>query len=100
MLALAWGQSPESLQRLPPAEVAAPILDFPTGGTSVSDPTPTLLWVPGNSCPVTEYLVELTSGREVFARSQRPVEVLGPAIEDEGRAVHEGFWTRAVVSRQ
>ena len=33
--------------------------------------------------------------REVFARSQRPVEVLGPAIEDEGRAVHEGFWTRA-----
>jgi tRNA(Arg) A34 adenosine deaminase TadA len=30
--------------------------------------------------------------REVFARSQRPVEVLGPAIEDEGRAVHEGFW--------
>src|SRR5262245_46604327 len=32
--------------------------------------------------------------REVFARSRRPVEVLGPAIEDEGRAVHEGFWTK------
>jgi tRNA(Arg) A34 adenosine deaminase TadA len=32
--------------------------------------------------------------REVFARSRRPVEVLGPAIEDEARAVHEGFWTK------
>jgi tRNA(Arg) A34 adenosine deaminase TadA len=32
--------------------------------------------------------------REVFARSQRPVEVLGPAIEDEARAVHEDFWTQ------
>jgi tRNA(Arg) A34 adenosine deaminase TadA len=31
--------------------------------------------------------------REVFSRSERPVEVLGPTIEDEGRAVHEGFWT-------
>jgi tRNA(Arg) A34 adenosine deaminase TadA len=33
--------------------------------------------------------------REVFARTRRPIEVLGPAIEDEGRAVHEGFWTPA-----
>jgi tRNA(Arg) A34 adenosine deaminase TadA len=33
--------------------------------------------------------------REVFARSQRPVEVLGPALEDEGRAVHEGFWSQS-----
>lgn len=32
--------------------------------------------------------------REVFARSQRPVEVDGPApeLELEARAVHEGFW--------
>lgn len=32
--------------------------------------------------------------REVFARSQRPVEVIGPASElnAEARAVHEGFW--------
>jgi tRNA(Arg) A34 adenosine deaminase TadA len=32
--------------------------------------------------------------REVFARSQRPVEVLGPALEAEAKAVHAGFWTR------
>ena len=33
--------------------------------------------------------------REVFARSQRPVEVIGPAAEldAEARAVHEGFWS-------
>ena len=32
--------------------------------------------------------------REVFARSGRHVEVLGPipALETEARAVHEGFW--------
>lgn len=32
--------------------------------------------------------------REVFARSQRNVEVLGPATEldSEARAVHAGFW--------
>ncbi|RIH81158.1 Guanine deaminase [Calidithermus terrae] len=30
--------------------------------------------------------------REVFARGQRPVEVLGPALEDEAVRVHEGFW--------
>lgn len=32
--------------------------------------------------------------REVFARSQRQVEVEGPALElgAEARAVHEGFW--------
>lgn len=34
--------------------------------------------------------------REVFARSERPVEVLGPAseLDVEARAVHEGFWSR------
>lgn len=34
--------------------------------------------------------------REVFARSGRPVEVLGPAIQldAEARAVHAGFWTK------
>lgn len=33
--------------------------------------------------------------REVFARSQRYVEVIGPASElaAEARAVHEGFWS-------
>ncbi|MBP7689063.1 MAG: nucleoside deaminase [Thermoflexales bacterium] len=30
--------------------------------------------------------------REVFAQSGRPVDVFGPAIEDEARQVHEGFW--------
>lgn len=32
--------------------------------------------------------------REVFARCVRPVEVIGPLIEDEARVVHEGFWTK------
>ena len=32
--------------------------------------------------------------REVFARCVRPVEVIGPLIEDEARRVHEGFWTQ------
>lgn len=31
--------------------------------------------------------------REVFARSGRSVEVIGPLLEDEARVVHEGFWT-------
>ncbi len=30
--------------------------------------------------------------REVFARGGRPVEVLGPLLEDEAARVHEGFW--------
>lgn len=36
----------------------------------------------------------LLPSREVFSRSQRSVEVLGPAEElaVEARAVHEGFW--------
>jgi hypothetical protein len=33
--------------------------------------------------------------REVFARGQRPIEVIGPVLEDEARTVHEGFWVRA-----
>jgi hypothetical protein len=36
----------------------------------------------------------LLSCREVFARSQRPIEVLGPALEAEAKAVHAGFWSR------
>lgn len=32
--------------------------------------------------------------REVFARGQRPTEVLGPLLEDEAARVHENFWTR------
>jgi len=37
--------------------------------------------------------------REVFARSERTVEVIGPAseLDVEARAVHEGFWSRPVV---
>jgi tRNA(Arg) A34 adenosine deaminase TadA len=30
--------------------------------------------------------------REVFARGQRQVIVLGPLLTDEARAVHDGFW--------
>ena len=30
--------------------------------------------------------------REVFAHSGRPVEVIGPLLEDEAMIVHEGFW--------
>ncbi len=33
--------------------------------------------------------------REVFARGQRPIEVIGPLLEDEARAVHDGFWSFA-----
>jgi tRNA(Arg) A34 adenosine deaminase TadA len=32
--------------------------------------------------------------REVFARGQRPTQVLGPFIEEEAAQVHQGFWTR------
>ncbi len=32
--------------------------------------------------------------REVFARCVRPVEVIGPLIEDEAKVVHEGFWVK------
>jgi tRNA(Arg) A34 adenosine deaminase TadA len=31
--------------------------------------------------------------REVFACGGRPVEVIGPLLEDEAKTVHEGFWT-------
>lgn len=30
--------------------------------------------------------------REVFARGQRKVEVVGPVLEDEAAAPHAGFW--------
>ncbi len=30
--------------------------------------------------------------REVFARGQRAVEVLGPLLENEAAAAHQGFW--------
>jgi tRNA(Arg) A34 adenosine deaminase TadA len=30
--------------------------------------------------------------REVFARGQRPTEVVGPLLEDEAAALHEGVW--------
>ncbi len=34
----------------------------------------------------------LLSCREVLAHGARPIEVLGPALEEEARQVHEGFW--------
>ena len=32
--------------------------------------------------------------REVFARGQRPIQVIGPLIEEEAAQVHQNFWTR------
>jgi tRNA(Arg) A34 adenosine deaminase TadA len=32
--------------------------------------------------------------REVFARGQRPTEVIGPLLEDEAASLHDGVWTR------
>jgi tRNA(Arg) A34 adenosine deaminase TadA len=32
--------------------------------------------------------------REVFARGQRPTEVIGPLLEDEAARVHDGVWER------
>jgi tRNA(Arg) A34 adenosine deaminase TadA len=32
--------------------------------------------------------------REVFARGQKPIAVVGPLLEDEAGKVHEGFWTK------
>ena len=32
--------------------------------------------------------------REVFARGQRPTEVIGPLLEDEAARVHDGVWTK------
>jgi tRNA(Arg) A34 adenosine deaminase TadA len=32
--------------------------------------------------------------REVFARGQKPIQVIGPLIEEEAAQVHEGFWTK------
>ena len=31
--------------------------------------------------------------RDVFAHGQGSVTVVGPALEDEARSVHDGFWT-------
>ena len=30
--------------------------------------------------------------REVLTRGQRPIEIIGPLLEEEARLVHEGFW--------
>jgi tRNA(Arg) A34 adenosine deaminase TadA len=34
--------------------------------------------------------------RTVFAAGQRPVEVIGPLLEDEAAALHADFWQAAV----
>ena len=31
--------------------------------------------------------------RDVFAHGRGSIEVIGPALEDEARSVHDGFWT-------
>lgn len=30
--------------------------------------------------------------RDVFFRGRKPIEVIGPLLEEEARQVHEGFW--------
>lgn len=30
--------------------------------------------------------------REMFSKVQRPIEIIGPLLEDEALAVHSGFW--------
>jgi tRNA(Arg) A34 adenosine deaminase TadA len=30
--------------------------------------------------------------RELFGKGQKPIEVIGPILEEEARKVHEGFW--------
>ena len=32
--------------------------------------------------------------REVFRRGQRPTEVIGPLLEDEAEALHDGVWSK------
>ncbi len=36
--------------------------------------------------------VLLLPSRAVFLHGKKPIEVIGPVVEDEARAVHEGFW--------
>ena len=31
--------------------------------------------------------------REIFAKGRKPIEVVGPVLEEEAKKVHEGFWT-------
>ncbi|MBN1314782.1 MAG: nucleoside deaminase [Anaerolineales bacterium] len=31
--------------------------------------------------------------RELFARGQKPITVVGPVLEEEAKKVHEGFWS-------
>jgi len=32
--------------------------------------------------------------RELFARGRKPITVIGPLLEEDARAVHEGFWSQ------
>lgn len=36
--------------------------------------------------------------RTVFENAPYPIEVIGPALEDEARSVFEGFWQSAIIS--
>lgn len=31
--------------------------------------------------------------RDVFGKGRKPIEVIGPLLEEEARQVHEGFWS-------
>jgi len=37
----------------------------------------------------------LIPSRDLFARGAKPIEVIGPLLEDEARRVHDGFWRPA-----
>ena len=44
--------------------------------------------------PLPAQLYLSLSCREVFAKGNRQIEVVGPLLEDEARYVHLGFWDR------
>lgn len=44
--------------------------------------------------PHPENLTMDLPSRTVLAAGQRPIDVVGPLLETEARAVHDGFWTQ------
>jgi tRNA(Arg) A34 adenosine deaminase TadA len=42
----------------------------------------------------------LLSCREVFAHGKKPIEVIGPLLEDEAKQVHIGFWLKGVSGKK
>ena len=37
--------------------------------------------------------------REIFGKGQKPIEVIGPILEEEARNVHVGFWSNSIDGR-